>query len=77
MPDFTIHVDRDDLARQDLAVAVPQLNAGTPDQPTDTVTTATHHGAGDARLAARQRSERDRAGRAPGGSGRSYAFRRS
>ncbi|MCY1138475.1 hypothetical protein OWR29_10745 [Actinoplanes sp. Pm04-4] len=39
---------------------------------------AKHHGAGDERQAARQRSEQARAGRAAGaGGGRSYAFRRS
>jgi hypothetical protein len=40
--------------------------------------TEQHHGARDGRLAARQQSERARAGRASGtGGGRSYAFRRS
>ncbi|MBM2621433.1 hypothetical protein JIG36_38615 [Actinoplanes sp. LDG1-06] len=39
---------------------------------------AKHHGAGDDKQAARQRSERAHAGRATGtGGGRSYAFRRS
>jgi hypothetical protein len=39
---------------------------------------AEQHGARDGRLAARQQSERARAGRASGvGGGRSYAFRRS
>ena len=40
--------------------------------------TEEHHGARDERLAARQRSERERSGRAAGAvGGRSYAFRRS
>jgi hypothetical protein len=39
---------------------------------------AAKHGTRDERLTARQRSQRDRSGRASGaGSGRSYAFRRS
>jgi hypothetical protein len=82
MPEpFSVHVDPELLARQDLAAAVPlpvptgrddddrRASGAAPDE---------HHGARDARLAARQRSERDRAGRASGaGGGRSYAFRRS
>jgi hypothetical protein len=82
MPEpFSVHVDPDLLARRDLAAAVTlpgltgrddddrRASGGVPDE---------HHGARDARLAARQRSERDRAGRASGaGGGRSYAFRRS
>jgi hypothetical protein len=39
---------------------------------------AKHHGAGDGKQAARQRSEQARSGRAAGAvGGRSYAFRRS
>jgi hypothetical protein len=79
MPDqpFTVHVNPDDLARQDLAAAV-----SVPSLPTaegeDHPESPAHHGAGDARQAARQQSERDRAGRAAGAvGGRSYAFRRS
>ena len=72
MPAFAVHVDPDELARQDLAAAVPNL-----DTHANPPAIAAHHGADDARLAARQRSERDHAGRATGGSGRSYAFRRS
>ena len=63
---------------QHFTVPAPDLSPETPvsiHRPDDKPAAA-HHGAGDARLAARQRSERDRAGRAPGGSGRSYAFRR-
>ena len=75
MPDFSVHVDPDDLARQDLAAAVslPPAGGGS-SQPPSAVTA--HHGAQDARLAARQRSERAYAGR-KSGSARSYAFRRS
>jgi hypothetical protein len=76
---FTVHVDPDELARRDLAAAVhlPTVgDAGGPDQTGSTA--AEHHGARDASLAARQRSEQERSSRAPrAGSGRSYAFRRS
>jgi len=78
MPDqhFTVHVDPDELARQDLA-AVPQSPATGGGAGTGSGA-AEKHGARDQRLAARLRSERDRAGRASGASsGRSYAFRRS
>jgi hypothetical protein len=77
MPEFSVHIDPDDLARRDLAAAVslPPVTADGSAQPPPTV--AAHHGAQDARLLARQRSERDRAGRKSGGSARSYAFRRS
>jgi hypothetical protein len=76
---FTVHVDPDDLARHDLtaAVSLPAAVTEGPDQQPTTGDAAAHHGAGDARQAARQRSERARAGRATGGSARSYAFRRS
>jgi hypothetical protein len=72
MPAFAVHIDSDELARQELTPSAPNpdAHAGRPE-------IAAHHGADDARLAARQRSERDHAGRATGGSGRSYAFRRS
>lgn len=73
MPAFAVHVDPDELARQDLAASVPNLG----DPHSNPPAIAAHHGADDARLAARQRSELDHAGRATGGSGRSYAFRRS
>jgi hypothetical protein len=90
---FKVHVDPDALARQDLAATVPLPSVtgsgpaagtgsgsrsgsgggeGEGDEP------AAKHGTRDERLAARQRSQRDRSGRASGaGSGRSYAFRRS
>jgi hypothetical protein len=82
MPDhqFTVHVDPDVLARQDLAaaVSVPSLPSPDGDDRPEAGLTAEHHGARDSRLAARQQSERERAGRAAGTSGgRSYAFRRS
>jgi hypothetical protein len=76
MRDFAVHVDSDEMARQDMAGSVPTLGGDAHDQHPAAATLA-HHGADDIRQAARQRSERDRAGRATGGSGRSYAFRRS
>jgi hypothetical protein len=76
---FTVHVDPDDLVRRDLAAAVPQPTVAGADSPGRSGSaTAGHHGARDASLAARQRSEQERSSRAPrAGSGRSYAFRRS
>jgi hypothetical protein len=72
---FTVHVDPDDLARQDLAAAVSR--SATTDQATDR-SAIPRHGARDGRLAARQRSEREHASRASGAAqARSYAFRRS
>jgi hypothetical protein len=76
---FTVHVDPDDLARRDLhaTVSLPAAPAGPDDRPRPGAAEQ-HHGAHDDRLAARQRSGRDRAGRASGAtSGRAYAFRRS
>ena len=73
---FTVHVDPDDLARQDLAAAV-HLPAVS-DSERHGAPAAERHGARDASLAARLRSERERSGRASrSGSSRSYAFRRS
>ena len=70
---FSVSVDPDTLAQLDLAAALARP-AGRRPAPAD----AGHHGAHDRRQAARQRSERDHAGRAAGtGSSRSYAFRRS
>ena len=78
---FSVHVDPDDLAKQDLAagLSLPTLTEdATGNHQADGSDAAAHHGARDSRQAARQRSERDRAGRAAGSSGgRSYAFRRS
>ncbi|UQU68043.1 hypothetical protein COUCH_17935 [Couchioplanes caeruleus] len=73
---FSVHVDADDLARLDLAAAVPlpSVTAGGDDRKP----AADHHGARDSRQAARERSGRARSGRAASASGgRSYAFRRS
>jgi hypothetical protein len=75
---FNVHVDPDSLAVQDLAgsVPVPSVLDG-PANRKDRRKKA-RHGADDERLAARQRSERERSSRAAGvGGGRSYAFRRS
>jgi hypothetical protein len=83
MPDqpFTVHVDPDDLSRQDLAaaVSVPTTGAKDGDRADHAAGTADeHHGARDGRQAARQQSGRARSGRASGtGGGRTYAFRRS
>lgn len=81
MPDqpFSVHVDPDDLARRQLRTALsrPSTAAGAPGRQPAADDAAAHHGARDARLAARRRSDRDHAGRGAGGSTRSYAFRRS
>jgi hypothetical protein len=81
MPEpFSVKLDPDALARRDLAtsVSLPGLTGKDGDHPASGAVTDEHHGARDGRLAARQRSERDRSGRASGtGGGRSYAFRRS
>jgi hypothetical protein len=75
---FSVHLDPDDLARQDIAAAVslPTVTGSGTDR--SGAGTIARHGARDGKLAARQRSERERSSRASGvGSGRSYAFRRS
>ncbi|MEV6847748.1 hypothetical protein [Actinoplanes sp. NPDC051411] len=73
---FSVHVDPDDLARQELAAGLSSAPVALPGPESDKA--PAHHGATDSRQAARQRSERDHAGRATGASGgRSYAFRRS
>ncbi len=81
MPDqpFSVHVDPDDLARRHLtaAISLPSDATGVPGRQSAGDDAAARHGARDARLAARLRSDRDHAGRATGGSTRSYAFRRS
>jgi hypothetical protein len=78
---FNVHVDPDALVRQDLAGAVslpPPPGKDADESGGADGVTEQHHGARDGRLAARQQSERARAGRASGtGGGRSYAFRRS
>lgn len=77
---FTVHVDPDELARREVAAAVslPSATGKDTGRPGPVGAAVERHGTRDARLASRQRSERDHAGRASGvGSGRSYAFRRS
>ncbi|GIF36860.1 hypothetical protein Axi01nite_11710 [Actinoplanes xinjiangensis] len=73
-----MHLNLDEIAQRDIAAALrPAAGSGAADDQ-QTVPAATHHGARDARQAARDRSGRDRAGRAGNASGgRSYAFRRS
>jgi len=73
---FNVHVDPDELARQDLTAAVP-LSPAAGAGPGAGSGAAEKHGARDERLAARLRSERDRGRTTGAGSGRSYAFRRS
>ncbi|WP_250002623.1 hypothetical protein [Actinoplanes sp. M2I2] len=73
MPDqrFTVQLNPDDLAVTAFAAALSRPERSRRGA-------AEHHGAHDERQAARQRSERARAGRASGATtGRSYAFRRS
>ena len=73
---FSVHVDRDDLAKQDFAAALARpATAGEPDGRPGAFETG-HHGARDSRQAARGRSERGHA-RVGSGKSRSYAFRRS
>jgi hypothetical protein len=70
MPRFTVHVDQDDLARQDLAAALTRRPAT--DRPERGAAAAIpHHGARDSRQPVRDRA------REAGAKGRSYAFRRS
>ena len=71
---FTVQIDPDDLAVSELAPVLPRATEGTGRKKPG----AAHHGAGDEKQAARQRSEQARAGRAAGASGgRTYAIRRS
>jgi hypothetical protein len=73
---FSVHVDRDDLAKQDFAAALARpATTGEPDGRSGAAEIG-HHGARDSRQAALGRSERDHARVGPGKS-RSYAFRRS
>ena len=75
---FTVHIDPDDLARHDLAAAVPVPSITPAPAGRSGSARLERHGARDEKLAARQRSERQRSERASGaGGGRSYAFRRS
>ncbi|HEY0534633.1 MAG TPA: hypothetical protein VGD29_23860 [Actinoplanes sp.] len=76
VPGFSVHVDPDDLARQQLAADLSSTAVDVPGPQGGKA--PAHHGASDDRQAARQRSERDHAGRAAGApGGRTYAFRRS
>ena len=82
-PPFSVHVDQDDLTKQDFAAALTGpataghrgaangRSAGAASGETG------HHGARDARQTSRSRSERDHARVGGGGKSRSYAFRRS
>lgn len=72
-PDFTVRVDRDEMAERDLAAALSggAVPPGRPGQ------VDAHHGARDDRQAARARSGRDHARSGGAGKSRSYAFRRS
>jgi hypothetical protein len=73
---FSVHIDPDELARQELAAGLPSAEGPLGVRSGDRA--SVHRGTPDSRQAARQRSERDHAGRAAGASGgRSYAFRRS
>jgi hypothetical protein len=76
---FTVRVDPDDLARQNLAAAVSLPSVADQGAERPASAPGEHHGARDGRAAARERSGRDRSGRAAsaGSGGRSYAFRRS
>lgn len=75
---FSVHVDPDVLARQELDAAVPMPTTAGKDADRAARTADEHHGARDGRQAARQQSGRARSGRASGaGGGRAYAFRRS
>ena len=78
-PRFSVHVDQDDLAEQDLAagLSVKPVTGGPSDRPPAAGLDAAHHGAHDGRQAARDRSERAHARSGVAGKGRSYAFRRS
>ncbi|MEU4164202.1 hypothetical protein [Actinoplanes sp. NPDC026670] len=73
-----MHLDLDEIAQQDIAAALRPGTGSGAGEDQQGGPAATHHGAGDARQAARDRSGRDRAGRAGNASGgRSYVFRRS
>ncbi|MFF0373446.1 hypothetical protein [Actinoplanes missouriensis] len=66
----------DELAHAEIAAAVQRTTTAAGED--HSAAEIAHHGARDPRQAARDRSGRDRAGRAAGASGgRSYAFRRS
>lgn len=72
---FSVHIDPDDLAQQELATALQAASASAGDRLPPALS---HHGAQDERQAARARSGQAHADRAAAaGTGRSYAFRRS
>ncbi len=71
---FSVHLDLDEIARRDIAATLRPSLPGT-DKDQSSGSAATHHGAGNSRQAARERSGRARENRS--GGGRSYAFRRS
>jgi hypothetical protein len=79
-PPFTVHIDPDTVALQDLAagLSVPPVPAAD-ERPAAAPDVEEHHGAADGNklaVRARQQAERARAGRASAGKSR-YAFRRS
>jgi hypothetical protein len=76
-PRFSVHVDQDGLAEQDLATALRPAQPGTAPGREQPIGADAHHGAHDSRQAARGRSEKDHARTAGAGKARSYAFRRS
>jgi hypothetical protein len=76
-PRFSVHVDQDDLAEQDLAAALRPAQPGAAAGRKQPTGLDAHHGAHDERQAARGRAEKDHARGAGSGKARSYAFRRS
>jgi hypothetical protein len=60
---FSVHVDPDDLARHELAAAVPVPSLPESGRTDTDAGAGTKHGAGADRLAARQQSERARSSR--------------
>jgi hypothetical protein len=82
---FSVHVNPDDLAQQDLAAALslPATDGSGDGRPGQAAALdaghldAGHHGARDERQAARDRSGRAHARTGAAGKSRSYAFRRS
>ncbi|SDS15875.1 hypothetical protein [Actinoplanes derwentensis] len=72
---FSVHLNLDEIAARDIAAALHPTMPPGPDKDHSTGSAAAHHGAGDERQAARERSGRARANRSSGGRG--YAFRRS
>lgn len=75
---FSVHLNLDEVAQRDIAAALRPVAHPETDSDDQNGSASARHGAGDARQAARERSGRDRSGRAGQASGgRSYAFRRS